>query len=123
MQYATWIALLLSGCTAAGHDQAALMASGERAEVAAVKAEASVAHVDALDASLSATAQRLEAAAVKLDTAVTVGGGGDSVTAWIYAAIAGAALLYPLVWRPIRKRAEAKRSRSPPLLNHSGDVT
>ena len=34
---------------------------------------------------------------------LNVGGGGDSVTAWLYAAIAGASLMYPLVLRPARK--------------------
>jgi hypothetical protein len=33
-----------------------------------------------------------------------IGGGGDSITSWMYAAIAGAAILYPVVVRPIRKK-------------------
>lgn len=35
-----------------------------------------------------------------------IGGGGDSVTAWIMATGLVAALFYPVVWRPIRKRFE-----------------
>ena len=42
---------------------------------------------------------------------LTVGGGGDSVTAWIYAAIAGAAVLYPVIWRPTRKWCEERKKR------------
>ena len=34
------------------------------------------------------------------------GGQGDSITMWILAA--GAAIVYPIVWRPIRKRIERK---------------
>ena len=33
-----------------------------------------------------------------------IGGGGDSITSWLYAAIAGAAIFYPVVARPIRKK-------------------
>jgi len=42
---------------------------------------------------------------------VAVGGGGDSVTAWIYALIAGAGLLYPGVIRPLRLKF-SKRTRT-----------
>ena len=51
-------------------------------------------------------------AAVKVamgDLTVGVGGGGDSVTAWIYALIAAAAILYPAVWRPLRKMVARRR--------------
>lgn len=44
---------------------------------------------------------------------VTLGGGGDSVTSWIYAVgIAGSsifsAVFYPLIWRPLRIANEVK---------------
>ena len=34
---------------------------------------------------------------------IKVGGGGDSITAWIYAGIAAAAIFYPVAIRPVRK--------------------
>lgn len=47
----------------------------------------------------------------------SIGGGGDSVTAWIYAIGAAASgLLYPLVWRPIRRWNESRNGR------HSGTI-
>lgn len=68
--------------------------------------------IEKIDAALqqsAMTAERVDAMETQLvkvesDVATTVGGGGDSVTAWIYALIAGAAVLYPLIWRPIRLR-------------------
>lgn len=46
----------------------------------------------------------VNAAAIQVELGqVQVGGGGDSVTAWIYALIAGASVLYPMMWRPARK--------------------
>lgn len=45
----------------------------------------------------------------RLEVKLSVGGGGDSITAWMYAAIAGAALLYPIVIRPIRRSMEKHR--------------
>lgn len=64
------------------------------------------------------TAERVDAletqvVKIEADVATTVGGGGDSVTAWIYALIAGAAVLYPVIWRPIRLRL-GSQSRSTP---------
>jgi hypothetical protein len=54
-----------------------------------------------------------EIAAVKVQvekntsiSAGDIGGGGDSVTAWLYAAIAAGAIFYPVVVRPIRKWRE-----------------
>ena len=50
-----------------------------------------------------------DVAAVKGDVSaiktgnIKVGGGADSITAWLYAAIAAAAIFYPAVIRPIRK--------------------
>jgi hypothetical protein len=38
-----------------------------------------------------------------------IGGGGDSVTAWLYAAIAAAAIFYPVVVRPIRRAINGRR--------------
>jgi hypothetical protein len=55
----------------------------------------------------------LELAAVKTTIGhQNIGGGGDSITAWIYALIAGAAVLYPVVIRPIRMAYFASRSYS-----------
>ena len=38
------------------------------------------------------------------------GGQGDSITMWILAA--GAAVVYPIVWRPIREKLERKRKKA-----------
>jgi len=64
---------------------------------------------------------RLEAAVNKLENNVTlqardvtgtIGGGGDSVTAWIYASGAVACMLfYPVVWRPLRRWREKRTGR------------
>ena len=58
--------------------------------------------VEKLDAVLTMyTALQTEIAAVRTGN-IHVGGGGDSVTAWIYAAIAAAAIFYPALVRPLR---------------------
>lgn len=47
---------------------------------------------------------KADVAAVKTTVGnIKVGGGADSITAWLYAAIAAAAIFYPAVIRPIRK--------------------
>lgn len=100
---------------AAGGDMSALKTVADlRADV-----EASLAKVEA-------NVGRLDASVAHLHTG-DIGGGGDSVTSWIYALIAGAAVLYPLVWRPARLAVEdwqfrrrvararkAAHARSPP---------
>jgi len=107
------VLLLLSGCIAAGHDQAAVQQSADAALAGATveRVEAAVVKIEASVTGLAATAQRIDAAAVKVEANVKVGGGGDSVTAWLYACIAGAALLYPLVIRPTRQYLERRRSQ------------
>ena len=62
--------------------------------------------------------EKLEASVVALETTIgeiKIGGGGDSITAWIYAVIAGGAVLggtiYPAVIRPLRKRKERNGKR------------
>jgi hypothetical protein len=52
--------------------------------------------------------QKLENAIVKIEKNTKVNIKGDSVTAWIYAMIAGASLLYPVVIRPIRKKLNGR---------------
>jgi hypothetical protein len=52
---------------------------------------------------------RSEVSAIKSQIgSIRVGGTGDTVTAWIYAAIAGAAIFYPAVIRPIRMVLDGK---------------
>lgn len=63
--------------------------------------------IDTLEQDVSALRVGLDAT-VQAVGSIQVGGGGDSVTAWLYAAIAGAALLYPMVWRPLRRRLNGK---------------
>ncbi len=70
------------------------------------RVEASV-DVD-VEARLTAALAVVEELEVKL-AEIKVGGGGDSVTAWLYAAIAAAAIFYPVVVRPVRKRCFKKR--------------
>jgi hypothetical protein len=73
----------------------------------------------AINAAIQADVAGLRAELVQVAgdvAAVKVGGGGDSVTAWILAAgaIVGpfAWLAYPLVWRPlVTKRRARKASR------------
>lgn len=65
-----------------------------------------------VDAALARIETRLDVTVGRIDSVktqlaeVVLGGGGDSVTAWIYAAIAGAAILYPGIIRPVRKLLE-----------------
>ena len=61
-----------------------------------------------VEARLTAALAVVEELEVKL-AEINVGGGGDSVTAWLYAAIAAAAIFYPVVVRPVRKRCFKKR--------------
>ena len=107
------ITLMISGCIAAGHDQAAVQQSADAALAGATveRVEAAVVKIEASVTGLAATVQCIDAAAVKVEANVKVGGGGDSVTAWLYACIAGAALLYPLVIRPTRQYLERRRSQ------------
>ena len=102
------ITLMLCGCNAAGHDQTVAI---EKIEAAAAQLELSATGIGKVGADVNGAANRIETAAVKFEANVKVGGGGDSVTAWLYACIAGAALLYPLVIRPTRQYLERRRSQ------------
>lgn len=130
---------LLAGCASSGGDTAAVKvaptAGGDiaaaktevAAEVAAevgVAFEASAARVestiDARMGDLLAHIGEIKMAVGNVDAKVgNIGGGGDSITAWMYAAIAGAAVLYPCIIRPLRLRAERRKvvqhARSPPV--------
>ena len=56
---------------------------------------------------VKAQVENLAAQVTQVDTEIgelTVGGGVDSITMWILAV--GAAIVYPIIWRPIRKRIE-----------------
>lgn len=70
-------------------------------EVAALKAQVGQISTDVAAVKGDVAAVAGDVSAIKTGN-IKVGGGGDSITAWIYAAIAGAALLYPAIVRPIR---------------------
>ncbi len=72
---------------------------------------ASYSEIERLDQDIQGVV--LDVAAIRGDVSLIrgdVGGGGDSITAWLYAMIAGASLLYPAVIRPIRKRVFPDKS-------------
>jgi len=85
------VLIVLGGCTATPRVKSAidLQATVENVQAALAAVNARVEEVDVQVAAIGA---------------MQVGGGGDSVTAWIYALIAGAAVLYPVIIRPLRKR-------------------
>lgn len=102
-----WIVTVLiaaAGC--AQGERVGTIDHNKVAETVEVTAEVSAAlvRIDAVDASLA----ELSATVGTL----TIGGGGDSVTAWMYAGIVGMSLLsmvggcllYALGWRPFARR-------------------
>lgn len=120
-----WVALA-GGCASPGGDQAGVKLATEGGQSPAVAAEAEVKASADLDATAAIADLELRLRDVKaqlearigdvdarLSTSVsaTVGGGGDSVTAWLYAMIAGAAILYPVALRPARLALERRRWR------------
>lgn len=125
---AAWVALAV-GCAAPGGDQAGIKIAAEGDRPAAISAEvdlqAALAAVELridelqqrLDVTLGARIGDLETRVearmgdviTRLSAMTTIGGGGDSVTSWMYAAIAGAAVLYPCVIRPARRAIERRR--------------
>lgn len=117
-----WLAIS-AGCAAPGRDQSGLKiaAEGDQAKVVEVNAGAEV--KAQIEAAVKAAMVAMEVRIGELQTTVDasmrdvharisarVGGGGDSITAWLYAAIAGAAILYPVGIRPVRIAWE-RRSR------------
>jgi len=133
-----WVAAT-AGCASAGRDQAGVKLATEAEQSPLAVAEADVtasADVDARAAvvNLETQVRDLQARLIDLDARITasatatVGGGGDSVTAWLYAMIAAAAVLYPAVIRPARlawerrqyrrrfvRTRESAHARSPPV--------
>jgi outer membrane murein-binding lipoprotein Lpp len=66
-------------------------------------------HVESRVGKLENTVAKVDS---KVQAALTIGGGGDSITSWINALVPWLSmswLVYPLVWRPWRQRKERKR--------------
>jgi len=102
--------IVIGGCAAPGGRAGTIDGNSVQANVEATAAVAKVGDVAAIDADEILTLiETLDATLAKIgDIALQIGGEGDTVTAWIYACIAGAALFYPTIWRPIRKSLEKR---------------
>jgi len=101
---------LLAGCASSGGDTAALkVAPTAGGDIAAAKTEIAAEVEAVFEASAARVESTIDAKMGDLVTQVgeikttvgnvdakigNIGGGGDSITAWMYAAIAGAAVLY-----------------------------
>lgn len=116
-----WVAAS-AGCAAPRGDLSGVKVNPQTSGAPLVAAEAEVKASADLDATaavvnLETQVRDLHARLVDLDARITasatatVGGGGDSVTAWLYAMIAGAAVLYPAVIRPARLALERRQFR------------
>ena len=126
------VALVLTGCSAPQGDSSAVKIAPEPfADTALVKAVADLgvsvdaamvrvqADVTAKLCDLDARIGDVQNSMGSLQTGIgnvqssigSIGGGGDSVTAWLYAAIAGSVLIYPLVIRPARYAWHRRKTR------------
>jgi len=117
-----WLALA-AGCAAGGRDLSGVKVAAEGDQVTTAEVDVAA----RLTAAIAALELRVGDLRTELDTRIgtidarvgdvdakvsaRIGGGGDSITAWLYAAIAGAAVLYPMVLRPIRRAWERRKRR------------
>jgi len=117
-----WLALA-AGCAAGGRDLSGVKVAAEGDQVTTAEVDVAA----RLTAAIAALELRVGDLRTELDTRIgtidarvgdvdakvsaRIGGGGDSITAWLYAAIAGAAVLYPMVLRPIRRAWKRRKRR------------